>query len=178
MTNFQTSLPLASPQALSSGEVKAGSDFIRALSLNQPWASLLILGEKRFETRSRRMNFRGRLAIHACKGFPRQAQELCSAPFFKEALARHGYKSWEELPFGKMLGFTEVVACDATEVVALAISDQERAFGIYDAGRFAIKLGVPSRLKEPISCHGAQSLWRVPEGIAATMVAELCGDSK
>jgi activating signal cointegrator 1 len=45
---------------------------VKAWSLWQPWATLVALGEKRIETRSRPMKYRGPLAIHAAlttKGF-------------------------------------------------------------------------------------------------------------
>lgn len=42
---------------------------MKALTLTQPWATLVAIGAKRIETRSWRTNFRGRIAIHAAKGF-------------------------------------------------------------------------------------------------------------
>ncbi len=38
---------------------------VRAITLWQPWASLVALGLKRFETRSWPTNYRGKLLIHA-----------------------------------------------------------------------------------------------------------------
>lgn len=40
---------------------------MKALSLTQPWASLVAVGAKRIETRSWRTSYRGPLAIHAAK---------------------------------------------------------------------------------------------------------------
>jgi hypothetical protein len=40
----------------------------KALSLWQPWASLIVLGHKDKETRSWPTSYRGRLWIHATKG--------------------------------------------------------------------------------------------------------------
>jgi activating signal cointegrator 1 len=45
---------------------------MKALSLMQPWATLLICGEKTVETRSWRTSHRGLLAVHASKTFPLQ----------------------------------------------------------------------------------------------------------
>jgi hypothetical protein len=39
-----------------------------ALSIRQPWASLVVLGFKPLENRNWRTTFRGRFAIHAAKG--------------------------------------------------------------------------------------------------------------
>lgn len=43
---------------------------MRALTLHQPWASLIAVGAKSIETRSWRTNYRGPLAIHAGKRVP------------------------------------------------------------------------------------------------------------
>jgi hypothetical protein len=44
---------------------------MKALSLTQPWATLVVTGEKEVETRSWRTNHSGMIAIHASKGFRR-----------------------------------------------------------------------------------------------------------
>ena len=49
---------------------------MKALSLTQPWAELVVLGEKQWETRSWRTSHRGRIAIHAAKKFPAWAIDL------------------------------------------------------------------------------------------------------
>ena len=40
---------------------------MKVLTLFQPWATLVILGEKKIETRSWKTNYRGEIAIHAGK---------------------------------------------------------------------------------------------------------------
>ena len=42
---------------------------MKALTLTQPWATLIAVGAKRIETRSWGTSYRGRIAIHAAKGF-------------------------------------------------------------------------------------------------------------
>ena len=46
----------------------------RCLSLIQPWATLVAIGAKKVETRSWKTPYRGWLAIHASKAFPKDAQ--------------------------------------------------------------------------------------------------------
>ena len=46
---------------------------MKALTLTQPWASLVACGAKTIETRSWRTPYRGPVAIHAAKGFPADA---------------------------------------------------------------------------------------------------------
>lgn len=42
---------------------------MKALSLKQPWAELIVLGKKIIETRKWKTNFRGEFYIHASKTF-------------------------------------------------------------------------------------------------------------
>ena len=49
---------------------------MKALTLLQPWASLVAIGVKRWETRAWRTSYAGPLAIHASKGFPDDARLL------------------------------------------------------------------------------------------------------
>ena len=61
---------------------------MKAISLTQPWSSLVAAGEKRIETRSWYTNFRGALAIHASKSCPREYQLLCfEEPFYTALLS-------------------------------------------------------------------------------------------
>src|SRR6185312_15053079 len=62
---------------------------IRTISLTQPWASLVMLGAKKIETRSwpaPKAMIGQRIAIHASKGFPPDARDACLDPFFFRAL--------------------------------------------------------------------------------------------
>lgn len=64
---------------------------MKALTLTQPWATLVITGRKRFETRGWRTGYRGQIAIHAAKGMPGWAKEAASEFGFDPAsLPRHG----------------------------------------------------------------------------------------
>src|SRR5438270_11273502 len=100
-----------------------------ALSLTQPWATLVVTGAKRVETRSWKTPYRGWLGIHAAKGFPRWARELCSEEPFRSALAAAGIDAWTDLPVGALLGGVRLLDCVPTTGVELVgISDTERAF--------------------------------------------------
>jgi hypothetical protein len=63
---------------------------MKALTLTQPWASLVAISAKKIETRSWRTAYRGPLAIHAAKGFPKGAQDyLDSLVFFGAFKPKH-----------------------------------------------------------------------------------------
>src|ERR1700738_5139808 len=111
-----------------------------ALTLTQPWATLVAIGAKRIETRSWRTPYRGSLAIHAAKGFPKWAKETCLESEFAIELGP------DALPLGAVIATCRLISCIPTrelqtnrviEVDYLAgcddfvMSDLERTFGDY-----------------------------------------------
>lgn len=135
---------------------------VRALTLTQPWASLVAWGEKRIETRDWGTIYRGPLAIHAAKSFPRWAVEACFAEPFRSVLAAH-VEYLQDLPLGAIVAVAELVDCAriAPNYVA-GLGDQERAFGDYTPGRIAWELSSVRPLSQPIRARGSLGLW-VPE---------------
>jgi hypothetical protein len=133
-----------------------------ALTLTQPWATLVVSGEKRIETRSWRTLHRGPLMIHAAKGFPRWAREICAEEPFRSVLRNAGYQSHEALPTGVILGGVVLSDCVPTDgIEAAGVSDQERTFGDYGAGRWAWLLDIPYECAEHHPMRGALGLWRI-----------------
>lgn len=145
---------------------------MKALSLHQPWASLVMLGAKRFETRSWRTHYRGPLLIHACKRIPPAAQRLPRIEPFKTTLAPilPDGNVWR-LPRGCLLGIVEVVGCLSTEAASKQIymgwnqeeADPEAAFGNFSPERWAWELRVLQRFEIPIPMAGHLRLWDVPD---------------
>lgn len=150
---------------------------MKALTVMQPWASLIMLGAKRFETRSWKTNFLGTLLIHASKKLAPAALALCFQEPFKSALAPllHPYQPphtdepfyydcpWD-LPLGFLLGTVQVSVCRTAEDVHadLLVSAEEKAFGDYRPGRWAWELCEPRLFETPIPYKGRQGLWDVP----------------
>lgn len=142
---------------------------MKAFSLTQPWASLVIEGHKKYETRSWSTKFRGPLAIHASKGFPRWAKLLMGTDeydgdgFIRDALNRFP----EELPMGSILGVVTLVDCHPTQDVRHGnpLSAKEIAFGDWAAGRFAWQLENPIRFQYPVPMKGSLGLWEVPANL-------------
>ena len=48
---------------------------MKALTIKQPWATLIMQGDKRFEFRSWQTKYRGDLLIHAGKGIDKEAMK-------------------------------------------------------------------------------------------------------
>jgi hypothetical protein len=141
---------------------------MKALTLTQPWATLVALGAKRIETRSWNTSYRGTLAIHAAKGFPKWAKETCEEPEFAKELGT------DKLPTGVVVATCRLISCIPTrdlqtnrviEVDYLAgcadfvMTDLERTFGDYSPGRWAWLLADVKPLPEPILVTGALGLW-------------------
>jgi hypothetical protein len=136
-----------------------------ALTLTQPWATLIIEGHKRVETRGWRTTYRGRLGIHAAKGFPRWARTACGESPFIDVLGwERGFHA--DLPTGVLLGFAELLDCVPTTGIEVAgLSDQELAFGDYGPGRWAWLFGEVEPLPEPVPMKGALSIWAIREPV-------------
>lgn len=144
---------------------------MRVLTLTQPWASLVAIGAKQFETRSWGTSFRGRLAIHAAKGFPRWAQALCYQEPFRSSLLADGmelfvqpdeqreYPAVSTLPRGQIIAMCHLVSAVPIEKSPWVIGEREAAFGEYRAGRFVWYLDDVRRFAEPIPARGKLGLW-------------------
>jgi hypothetical protein len=132
---------------------------VKALTLTQPWATLVAIGAKAVETRSWSTSHRGDLAIHAAKGFPAWARRLCWQGPFAHALIGAGYTTWQELPVGEVVAEVQLVDVVPTISIRFRLSEQELAFGDYGDGRFAWVLKEPVRQDAPVPVRGALGLW-------------------
>ena len=74
---------------------------MKVLSLLQPWATLVIVGAKKFECRSWKTNYRGTIIIHASAKKPNRREKVFfeDAPFFKTYI-----DSMDCLPYGSLIG--------------------------------------------------------------------------
>jgi hypothetical protein len=139
---------------------------MKALTMHQPWASLIALGEKKIETRNWATYYRGRLAIHAAKIFHDDGWEFAAYEPCFSVLASHGLKR-DELPLGCVLAIVDLESVVMTEYASVSIvhplSAQERAFGNFGPKRFAWEMKVLRRFTEPIPARGYQGLWDFDE---------------
>ena len=123
---------------------------MKALTIKQLWATLIMQGYKRFEFRSWQTKYRGDLLIHAGKGID------------KEAMKRLAKYLPEELPYGKILGKVKLVDCikmspEFKEVLLKENSD------IYTKSSFQENYGWQVTdtevFENPIDAKGHLSLW-------------------
>lgn len=131
---------------------------MKALSLWQPWATLIAIGAKQYETRSWAHSWRGPIVIHAAKS-KNGLETMFSTTIFVKTLNTAGYKWIEDLPLGAALCVVDLVDIVKVETIRDVISEQESAFGNYADGRYAWKLANPRRFKAPIPLRGQQGLF-------------------
>ena len=110
---------------------------MRALSIRQPWAELILLGHKIIEVRSRRTHLRERVFIYA--GFNR------IEPHEEARIAQEYGIDVDGLPRGVLVGTVEIVGC-----LPLQISDSKGAcFEIAEThGFYAWLLARPKRAED------------------------------
>lgn len=141
---------------------------IKALSLWQPWASLVWCGSKTYETRSWSTQYRGPLLICSAK---RQrlidfVPVLLSTPIQRGLVPirdqfQAPFVDVDVLPYGKALCLVDLVDCIPTSHIDIKAIGDDLLFGDYHPGRFAWKLQNLRRVKEPFSITGRQGLWNV-----------------
>jgi hypothetical protein len=168
---------------------------MKALTLTQPWASLVSLGMKKIETSSWSTPYRGLLLIHAGAGLgpvggKKGLQRLCDRVEFANALWHAGVRkgeppndSWADvLPLGAIIAVCKLDCVSTNEIHPRwwrqyyggrrwEMTEQEWAFGDYSREpkpRYAWLLADVQALPEPVPCKGALGLWQ-PD--AATMDA-------
>ena len=133
---------------------------MKALSLWQPWASLVAFGEKKVETRCWTTKYRGPIAIASTRTIPRWLGESRKSQDFHDALVTTMYeRGIETLVRGSVLCVAELVDIQETSVVRDDLSQREQLFGNYEDGRYAWFLENIRRLKVPISVKGNRLLW-------------------
>ena len=81
---------------------------MKAISLSQPWASLVASGAKKFETRSWRSHYRGPLLIHAAIRISPDARVLSSTEPFRTALKQTPYWSLQR---GVVIAVVNMTGC-------------------------------------------------------------------
>ena len=145
---------------------------MKALSLTQPWATLIAIGAKQIETRNWSTAYRGWLAIHASKTWSDELAALCIDDTFARVLVGAGITHTLDLPRGAIVAVGNLHKVgeilrrrDGAVMVRgqeLPITGDELDFGDYTAGRYGWVMTNVHPLPEPVPCRGALGLWGVP----------------
>ncbi len=165
---------------------------MKALTIWQPWAELIAIGAKGFETRSWDTAYRGPIAIHASTKSPRQLMRRLPADvqreMFKCIYEHYGITDGavDRLQTGAIIATAELVniwaifnsadhgGISAARMTPKGIcllnepwikpSDRERSFGDWTPGRYAWELANVKPLPTPIEVKGKQGLWEWQQG--------------
>ncbi|MEL4896123.1 ASCH domain-containing protein [Crocosphaera sp. Alani8] len=134
---------------------------IKAISLHPPYASLIKMGLKHFETRSWPTNYRGKLVICAAKKNTNQQQSSYSA-LASELGIDLTLHPWGSLPLGEAIAVCDLVDCiEMTEDFINEQSETEQRCGHWEPGCFAWKLNNVQPLPLPVPIKGKQGLWNI-----------------
>lgn len=129
---------------------------IKALTIKQPWASLIIRCGKDYENRDWPSSYRGIVAIHSsAKMSPADLEDACDLmrgfiPRFSARIFKQ-----ETFPTGVILGTVEMVGC-------VTASDSPWFVGEYG---FQFQNRVP--FANPIPCKGALGFWNLRDDLLA-----------
>lgn len=127
---------------------------MKALTICQPYAHLIITGQKRVENRGWKTNHRGDLIIHAGK-----SREWLGYDTDADLLRTHG----EQIPFGAAVGIVKLIDCLHIDMILNGTYD-----GLYPwlrehehtHGEWCWVLSEEIiRFDVPVPCSGKQGLW-------------------
>lgn len=156
---------------------------MKAITIWQPYATLIMLGLKRYETRHWSTSYRGPLIIHAAKRWDDDREFDCvrvanslrellplASEGFTPAQARLEFFRMEET-LGKALGVVNLQACDQMDDGG---GEFENRVGSFGPGRYGWKCANPQLFEEPIRHQGQQGLW-TPEKYLEQAAQSLLG---
>ena len=122
-----------------------------ALTIRQPWASLIVHGGKDIENRTWPTKFRGPVLIHASK--KRDDRELLSYRHLQRRRdiviewTGDASRKWKDLPCGGVIGIAEIVDCVSSRSSPWFVGD----FGFVLANPRAVPF---------FACRGALGFWK------------------
>ena len=127
---------------------------MKAISLWQPWATLMAVGLKKNETRHWPTRYRGPLLIHATKRME------SPTILMRELLKPHGYQSLSDFPRGAVVCKLDLIDCVSTD--NYIAEHPEYQLGDYSSGRFVWITDNLVTLEKPVPFSGAQGFFNVP----------------
>lgn len=160
-----------------------------AITVHQPYAQLLAIGVKKFETRGWYTPHRGWIAIHAGKStevidelndeisdfldsqLPMSDLTLCTVAALKQSPHTAQINRLSELPRGMIVAVANLAGCHKGDdlFVKGKLTRLEETFGNFDSDddetRYGWELSEVFCLPRPIRIPGQQKLWTVPEDV-------------
>lgn len=137
---------------------------MKALTIWQPWASMVALGIKKNETRGYPISYRGPIAIHAGRKSVHEVWSMYIDRETREVICRSlnltDFASLGAFPLGCVLSTANLVDCiEITPYYISTLTSDELALGDYTIGRYAWKLADVKQFPNPVPAKGKQGLW-------------------
>lgn len=147
---------------------------MKAITVLQPWATLLVTGKKHIETRSWKTNYRGEILIHAGKKDPLFGFCMMTDDTKKRVLRVLGlpeiFNRFQKFPTGEILGKAILADCVLIDKEIAALIKEQRpdeyAFGEHKI--YGCVLRKPDEWDEP----------KVIGYVVRTIIHEMAGDKK
>lgn len=163
---------------------------MKAISLWQPWATLIASGAKKIETRGWATSHRGRIAIHAAKRkVIKELKELAEWEEYRAALGvpvkadeseeeeeKAALQKMLELPYGAIVAIATLKECrNVADFSRLELfTDRggwdESDLGNYASGRLGWVLTDVCPI-EPVPYKGEQGLFDIPNELLRSMIS-------
>jgi len=141
---------------------------MKALTVWQPWATLIAEGHKKIETRSWNTNIRGAVAIHSAKKPIKEVRKLMNPNSIMTINNLLYPFLLERLPTGCILALGNLVDCKLIDEEFIeTLSAEELLLGDYTLGRYAWMFENVKSFQSPIQARGGQGFWdwMTPPGI-------------
>lgn len=140
---------------------------MKALTIIQPWATLLAAGKKRMETRSWKTNYRGEILLHAGGMRFNYFSDVCHGrkdlKSYFEGVGIGSDADLQTLPFKAIVGKAVLVNCVQIDALTAEFirkqHPEEYAFGDFTPGRYAWIMEHAVLFKKPVPASGKQGLW-------------------
>jgi hypothetical protein len=148
---------------------------MRAISILQPWATLIAIGAKRYETRGWQTKHRGEVAICASKGkagWRLMDQSVSFCHMIDRAVRDVGMPP---MPYDVLGAVVAVASIDGVIPSADAhrLTQTEQDVGDWSPGRFGFHLVNVRRLVVPVPVKGALGLFTLPDDVEAVVRSAL-----
>ena len=125
---------------------------MKVITLKQPWATLVAIGIKKYEFRSWKTNYRGKVLIHAGAGIDKEAMKQ-----FKNMNL--------DFPSKRIIAEVEIVDCLELDdnLNKSIISENNIAYGSKYRTGYAWKLDNVKKIKSDKQINGKLGFWNIDE---------------
>ena len=129
---------------------------MKVLTVRQPYATAILTGQKKIETRKKPTKVRGTIAIHAGLHYDMSKSDLRVRYNITTAPGEVNYVATSV--YGAIIGFVDIVDCVPLASLT-GLSRQEMALGDYASGVYGYVLENPRFIRTPIFVRGQLGLW-------------------